>query len=119
MVNESCKKSYLQFKYLQHGNRQKEVDDFCQLIISQYTDIFPDFSTLASILLTCPLTSVPCERGFSLQNRHHNSVSSSRSTENVECRMFIEYGSKDDYSNCGIKNNVMEKAAGRFLQNRK
>jgi hypothetical protein len=35
-------------------------------LIKDYAETFPDYVTLAHILLTVPLTSVPCERGFSL-----------------------------------------------------
>ena len=56
---------------------------------------FPDYVTLAHILLTIRLTSVPCERGFFVvQNRHHNATSSRMFVTNVQHRMQIEFSSK-------------------------
>ena len=39
------------------------------------------------------MTSVPCERGFSSQNRHLAKFTSKRSVKNVQNRMLIEYAS--------------------------
>ena len=91
---QDTRNSFLQFKYVVNTNREKDLQAFCSLVIKDYRGIFPDFVTLAAILITCPLTSVPCERGFSLQNRHHCASSSRRAVANVENRMQIEYASK-------------------------
>lgn len=97
-------------------NREMDVTEFCLLVIKDYNELFPDFATIASILLTCPLTSVPCERGFSLQNRHVNAVTSRRSVSSVEDRMVIEYCSKQKGYN---QNEVVQKAAEKYYaQNR-
>ena len=64
------------------------------MIIKDYAEIFPDFVTLACILITCLLTSVPCERRFSLQNRHHCASNRRGTITNVEYRLQIEYASK-------------------------
>ena len=80
--------------YVVNTNHEKPLQEFCSMIIKDYAEIFPDFVTLACILITCPLTSVPCERGFSLQNRHHCASSSRRTITNVEYIMQIEYASK-------------------------
>ena len=45
-------------------------------------------------MLTVPLTSDPCERGFSLQNRHHNATSSRRSVDKVTHRTKSEFECK-------------------------
>lgn len=44
------------------------LTEACRFIIKMYSDIYPDFATLATIMLVSPLTSVPCERGFSVHN---------------------------------------------------
>ncbi|XP_069138821.1 uncharacterized protein C17orf113-like [Argopecten irradians] len=62
---------YLQFKFFLNGNRHLEVTALCLMVSNDYAEEFPDYCVLAGIFLTVPLTSVPCERGFSLQNRHH------------------------------------------------
>ena len=47
-----------------------------------------NFTKLAAIVSTVPLASVPCERGFSLQNRHVNRFTSGGGTvKNCETRM--------------------------------
>ncbi|XP_073435108.1 zinc finger protein 862-like [Dendrobates tinctorius] len=54
-----------------YRGRLKMVD-FCQFIISYKIDdmaVYPEFSALASIALTLPLSTASCERGFSTQNR--------------------------------------------------
>ena len=40
----------------------------CSSILNEYKDIFPDFAVLATIVLISPVTSVVCERGFSVHN---------------------------------------------------
>ena len=40
----------------------------CKLVISNHSEIYPDFAVLAHICITLPISSVPCERGFSYQN---------------------------------------------------
>ena len=110
---QNIRNNFLQFKHVVNVNRDLNLQEFCTLLIRDYKDTFPDFVTLACILLTCPLTSVPCERGFSLQNRHHCASTSGRSVQNVECRMIIEYASKQsDYS----RQDIVSQAAQRFLQ---
>lgn len=91
---DELRHSFLQLKYLMNVNRELDIQGFCLLLVNQYKEAFPEFVILAQFLLTCPLTSVPCERGFSLQNRHHAASSSRRTVQNVENRMFIEYASK-------------------------
>ena len=107
--------SFLQFKYVVNANREKNLQEFCSLVIQEYKDAFQDFVKLACVLLTCPLTSVPCERGFSLQNRHHCASSSRRTVSNVENRMQIEFASKQP----GYDQNAMVvEAAERFSNDR-
>ena len=61
---------YLRFKGYLQGLRGKPFKEVCEHLSSDdIREIFPDFSTLAEICLVMPLTSVPCERGFSMQNR--------------------------------------------------
>ena len=67
---EQSRNSFLQFKFLLNVNRQLNLQEMCIKLLSEYTEEFPNFSKLAAIVSTVPLTSVPCERGFSLQNMH-------------------------------------------------
>ncbi|KAG1648177.1 hypothetical protein GQR58_030042 [Nymphon striatum] len=64
------------------------------ILICDYHDTFQCFKTMAEIMLTIPLTFVPCERGFSLQNRHIGRYTSRRNVESVQNRMMIGWASK-------------------------
>lgn len=106
------RQSHMQFKYLMNTNRDVPLQDFCIMVFKDYNAAFPNFCVLAEILCTIPLTSVPCERGFSLQNRHHRSATSRSSMQTIQNRMTIEYYSK----NCQ-KQSVIQKAAENFCSN--
>lgn len=84
-------------------------------LIKDYAETFPGYVTLAHILLTVPLTSVSCERGFSLQNRHHNATSSRRSVTNVQHIMQLEFSSKQAGYD---RNEVVSQAAVKFNDDR-
>ena len=40
----------------------------CRLVIKNFAQMFPDFAALAKIALVLPVSSVPAEQGFSMQN---------------------------------------------------
>ncbi|KAL8586659.1 hypothetical protein ACOMHN_040167 [Nucella lapillus] len=52
------------------------------------------FKTLAAISTTIPVTSVPCERGFSSQNLIHTPLRNCLSIKAVENKMFIKHAAK-------------------------
>ncbi len=54
------------------GHGLTTFEDVCHLLITQYNHIYPEFSKLAAYALTIPVSSVVCERGFSIQNRIHH-----------------------------------------------
>ena len=66
-----------QFKHVVANNGDLSLHDFCVILIRDYEQIFPDFCNLAQIMRTVPLTSVPCERGFFVQNEVFTSSSGS------------------------------------------
>uniref|UniRef100_A0A8C4YYV9 HAT C-terminal dimerisation domain-containing protein n=1 Tax=Gadus morhua TaxID=8049 RepID=A0A8C4YYV9_GADMO len=41
----------------------------CEMLIRDYAEIFPEWVKLAKVACVIPVSSVPAERGFSLQNR--------------------------------------------------
>ena len=59
-----------------------------------FTKTFPSFVTLTQVFQTIPLTSVPCERYFSAQNRIHGALRNKMSPSAVECKMHISYAYK-------------------------
>ncbi|KAH3749130.1 hypothetical protein DPMN_183621 [Dreissena polymorpha] len=60
---------HLQFKMTVKNMRGRSLKTVCQELIDNHTELFPDFCILAKYMLTPPLNSVACERGFSTQNR--------------------------------------------------
>ena len=56
---------------------------------SLYIDTFPDFATMAKLLLVSPTASVPCERAFSAQNLLKTRLRSSLSEGVLESLMRV------------------------------
>ena len=86
-----ARNSFLQFKYFLNGNREKTLTEVCEMLAKPgaYEDIPPSFVILAQILLTIPISSVPCERRFSAQNRIHGALRNKMSPNAEECKMHI------------------------------
>ena len=84
---ERARRGYRLFKYYLSVSRHLSLQETCTEIIQQ--DQSPDFVVLANICLVIPLTSVPCERCFSLQNRvvssARNRMSVKSQQQNVDC----------------------------------
>ena len=81
--------SFMQFKYFLNSNREKSVIKLCEtpVELEEYQEIFAPFVTLAQIFVTIPVTSVPCERGFSAQNRVHRASRNRLNPVSVESKM--------------------------------
>ena len=78
-------------------------------------DIFPSFVTLAQVFQTIPLTSVPCERGFSAQNHIHGALRNKMSPSADECKMYISYASKNHVD----EESVCDRAVKKFYEMKK
>lgn len=67
---DRCKAQFLNFKHLVVSHRADygTFDMFVKLLLDDYSDVYPDLVALASIALVIPVSSAPCERGFSQQN---------------------------------------------------
>ena len=48
--------------------RAVNFEQFTSCLIQEYNDVHPDFVQLALVSLVIPVSSAPCERGFSVQN---------------------------------------------------
>ena len=57
--------------------------------IQEYNDTFPAFAMLANIALAIPVSSVPCECGFSVQNHIKTSMRMRLTNEHVDNLMLI------------------------------
>lgn len=52
----------------------------CSIVIIALQEMYPDLAKLGQIALTIPVSSVPAERGFSLQNRMETALSEEKVT---------------------------------------
>ena len=65
---DRCKNQFLQFKHLVRSYRAMIFEQFTNTLIQGYKHVPPDFVQLALISRVIPVSSAPCERGFSVQN---------------------------------------------------
>ena len=86
---ETTREDYRMFKFLLHNNRQDNLQQICSRIIKNHAEQFPDFVTLANISLVLPLTSVPCERAFSVQNSVMSTKRSRMTTDHLNNKMLV------------------------------
>ena len=63
---DGTKEDFFQFKYFL---KSLSTNPFPQVLTSLCAQtLFPDFATMANLLLVSPIASVPCEKAFSAQN---------------------------------------------------
>ena len=76
---------FAQFKLTirEHDAGRMSFNDTCT--IKEYPHLFPSFSRLAALALVIPVLSVPCERGFSMQNQIKTKGHSRLSDKHVDC----------------------------------
>lgn len=63
--------------------------EMCTTLINQYSEDFLNIAALCTIALTIPVSSVPCERGFSYQNRVKNKLRSRLGEHQLDTLMRI------------------------------
>ncbi|XP_046556917.1 uncharacterized protein LOC124266153 [Haliotis rubra] len=90
-------RDFQQFKRVNSGIGSGNFDMTCKVLITEYADIFPDFSTLAEIALTIPVSSVPAERGFSLQNRIHTASRNRLAQHRMNNLMILNMHANDRF----------------------
>ena len=69
---DELREEHQQFKHMLYGLRNMSFIAVCTLLFTEYREIYPNITTLATIAAVIPVSSVPCERGFSVQNRVKN-----------------------------------------------
>jgi hypothetical protein len=70
-----CKAQFLPFKHLVYSYRTiLSFSGLIKLLFQEHTETYTDFVTLAQIAMIIPVSSAPCERGFSHQNVLKNKV---------------------------------------------
>ena len=62
------KNQFLPFKHLVRSYRAMNFEQFTSTLIQEHKHVYTDFVQLALISLVIPVSSAPCERGFSVQN---------------------------------------------------
>ena len=102
------RESFNQYKFLEANNRDLTLQEFCLKLLCEYQNEFPSFCQIAEIMLTVPITSVPCERGFSSQNKIHSHSRNRLGSANVENKMFIQSTDLDITV-------LSERACGKFM----
>ena len=60
---------FMQFKFTLRAQGRISFADTCRAVLTNYKDVFPEFAKLANVALAIPMSIVPCERVFSVQNR--------------------------------------------------
>ena len=65
---------------------------FCKKVLKTHTEDFPEVSRLCRIALCVPVTSVACERGFSLQNKIKVKARTSLNPESLDTLMKFAKG---------------------------
>eukprot|EP00745_Piridium_sociabile_P032989 TRINITY_DN56445_c2_g1_i1.p1 TRINITY_DN56445_c2_g1~~TRINITY_DN56445_c2_g1_i1.p1 ORF type:complete len:657 (+),score=129.59 TRINITY_DN56445_c2_g1_i1:167-1972(+) len=69
MNGPRANQQFNQFKRTLCRYGARTFDTACTAVIRHLSLQFPDFGLLAQIALVIPVSSVPCERGFSVQNK--------------------------------------------------
>ena len=116
IVGNRARNDFLQFKFLVNSKKHLSLADFVQLVLNDYAEEFPDFYVLANVLSVIPLASVPCERGFSMQNRIKRKSRNRIGIDRVEIKMKIAYVVRNVD---GSKRKMVESASNSFISKMK
>ena len=95
---ERCKGQFLQFKHfvVSHKTDYSTFDKFTHLLLTVYTDVYPDLVLLASIAIVIPVSSAPCERGFSAQNILKSKLRNKLNPERLNRLLMIRLNAPDE-----------------------
>ena len=69
--------------------KRLSMAEMCRILMMEYAEEFPEFAKIAAFALAIPVSSVPCERGFSAQKRIQSRLRSSLLPEKVDNLMKI------------------------------
>ena len=87
--SDRCKNQFLQFKHLVRSYRAMNFEQFTSTLIQEYKHVHPDFVQLALISLVIPVSSAPCERGFSVQNSIKTKLRNRLNPERLNRMMMV------------------------------
>ena len=69
--------------------RAMNFEQFTSTLIQEYKHVHPDFVQLALISLVIPVSSAPCERGFSVQNSIKTKLRNRLNPERLNRMMMV------------------------------
>jgi len=81
---------FLMFKHFVRSQKALTFEQFAKLLINDFADEYPDYAILAKVALIIPVSSAPCERGFSVQNALKTKVRNRLNPERLNRLMFIK-----------------------------
>ena len=74
---------------LKGAYRSLDPIELCRKLIILHSDLMPNVAILAAIAVCMQLTSVECERSFSIQNRLKSKFRASLKAETLQCLILI------------------------------
>lgn len=77
------------FKKVIKNENTIDFGKFSEKFLREHNDTFPTISKIIKVALVLPVTSVPCERGFSTQNRIKSKFRNSLNNKNLDILMRI------------------------------
>ena len=104
--------TFKRFKDALSGLGNLSFAEACQHTIMDFNDRYPDYSALANIALSLPVSSVPCERGFSLQNAIKTPERSRLTDKKVDNLMLLSR--EAPAFNSAAADGFLQQAAGHF-----
>ena len=109
IANTARCKDFLAYKHFVALHRNKSSPDFCEILIKDQSDVFPDFVVFAQLALVVPLNSASCERGFSAQNKINSKSRNKLRDEQVTRLMKITMNGPHyaEYDYTADKNNFL------------
>ena len=87
--SDRCKNQFLQFKHLVRSYRAMIFEQFTNALIQGYKHVPPNFVQLALISRVIPVSSAPCERGFSVQNSIQSKLRNRLNPERLNRMMMV------------------------------
>lgn len=90
---------WVMFKQLMLKYKKLRFQEFWEMILLNYAEGYPNISTLATILLTWPQSSVNVERGFSRQNLVKTDLRSTLTVSNLDRILMVKIEGPNNIEN--------------------
>ena len=91
MDKDRATANFLQFKHLARSYKNVlNFSTFIRILVNDYSEQFTEFVKLGKVAIVIPVSSAPCERGFSVQNSIKNKVRNKLNPTRLNRLMFIK-----------------------------